>query len=92
MSRLQREDHEGNGVACPPRPSEIGRRKRQPLQLGHGASQLPQANSQPEVTGGETGPRKGALTRLEPDEGKLSSPVLRGGSGSNAASLPDLCN
>ncbi len=28
--------------------------------------------------------------RLEPDEGKLSSPVLRGGSGGNVASLPDL--
>jgi len=27
--------------------------------------------------------------RLEPDEGKLSCPVLRGGSGSNVASLPD---
>jgi hypothetical protein len=27
--------------------------------------------------------------RLEPCEGKLSSTVLRGGSGSNAASLPD---
>jgi len=32
---------------------------------------------------------RGAYTRLEPDDGKLSSPVLRGGSGSNAASLPD---
>jgi hypothetical protein len=31
----------------------------------------------------------GAYTRLEPDDGKLSRPVLRGGSGSNAASLPD---
>jgi len=31
----------------------------------------------------------GASQRLEPDEGKLSRPVLRGGSGSNAASLPD---
>src|SRR5450432_2406976 len=30
-----------------------------------------------------------ALQRLQPDEGKLSSPVLRGGSGSNAALLPD---
>jgi len=29
------------------------------------------------------------VKRLEPDEGKLSSPVLRGGSGSNAAFLPD---
>jgi hypothetical protein len=28
--------------------------------------------------------------RLEPDEGKLSRPVLRGGSGSNAAPLPDV--
>ena len=28
--------------------------------------------------------------RLEPDDGKLSSPVLRGGNGSNTASLPDL--
>jgi hypothetical protein len=32
----------------------------------------------------------GASQRLEPDEGKLSRPVLRGGSGSNAALLPDL--
>jgi hypothetical protein len=32
---------------------------------------------------------RGALQRLEPDEGKLSCPVLRGGSGSNATSLPD---
>lgn len=31
----------------------------------------------------------GTFERLEPDEGKLSSPVLRGGGGSNAASLPD---
>jgi len=30
-----------------------------------------------------------ASSRLEPDEGKLSRPVLRGGSGSNAAPLPD---
>jgi hypothetical protein len=30
-----------------------------------------------------------AYTRLEPDDGKPSSPVLRGGSGSDAASLPD---
>jgi hypothetical protein len=29
------------------------------------------------------------LKRLEPDEGKLSSPVLRGGSGGNVVSLPD---
>jgi hypothetical protein len=35
---------------------------------------------------------RGASQRLEPDEGKLSCPVLRGGSGSNAAPLPDkLC-
>src|SRR5207302_8739100 len=32
---------------------------------------------------------RGALQRLEPDEGKLSRPVLRGGGGSNAVSLPD---
>ena len=32
---------------------------------------------------------RGALQRLEPDDGKLSRPVLRGGSGSNAALLPD---
>ena len=32
---------------------------------------------------------RGALQRLEQDEGKLSSPVLRGGSGSNAALLPE---
>ena len=30
-----------------------------------------------------------AYTRLEPDDGKPSIPVLRGGSGSDAASLPD---
>jgi len=30
-----------------------------------------------------------ALSRLESDEGKLSRSVLRGGSGSNAAPLPD---
>jgi len=30
-----------------------------------------------------------AYTRLEPDDGKPSSPVLRGGSGRDAASLPD---
>jgi hypothetical protein len=29
------------------------------------------------------------LIRLEPDEAKVSRPVLRGGSGSNAAPLPD---
>jgi len=29
-----------------------------------------------------------SLQRLEPDEGKLSRPVLRGGDGSNAISLP----
>ena len=29
-----------------------------------------------------------ALERLEPDDGKLSSPVLRGVSGSNTARLP----
>lgn len=32
---------------------------------------------------------RGAYTRLEPDDGEPSSPVLRGGSGSNAVSLPD---
>ena len=32
---------------------------------------------------------RGAYTWLEPDDGKLSSPVLRGGGGSDAASLPD---
>src|SRR5437773_168896 len=32
---------------------------------------------------------RGALQRLEPDEGKLSRPVLRGGSSGNAAPLPD---
>jgi len=36
--------------------------------------------------------QRGALNRLEPNEGKLSRSVLRGGSGSNAASLPDLVN
>ena len=35
---------------------------------------------------------RGALWRLEPDEGKLSRPVLRGGSGGNAAPLPDQSN
>jgi len=29
-----------------------------------------------------------AFERLEPDDGKLSRPVLRGGGGGNAASLP----
>lgn len=29
------------------------------------------------------------MKRLEPDEGKLSSPVLRGGNGGNIVSLPD---
>ena len=33
---------------------------------------------------------RGAYTRLEPDDGKPSSPVLRGGSGSNAAPYPTL--
>ena len=33
---------------------------------------------------------QGALRRLEPDEGKLSSPVLRGGEGGNAISLLDM--
>ena len=32
---------------------------------------------------------RGALQWLEPDDGKPSCPVLRGGSGSNATSLPD---
>ena len=32
---------------------------------------------------------RGALQWLEPDEGKLSRPVLRGGGGRKAASLPD---
>jgi hypothetical protein len=32
---------------------------------------------------------KGAFERLEPDEVKVSSPVLRGRGGGNAASLPD---
>ena len=35
-------------------------------------------------------PLQRAYTWLEPDEGKLSCPVLRGGSVSNDASLPDL--
>jgi hypothetical protein len=34
--------------------------------------------------------KSGALQRLEPDEGKLSRPVLRGGSGSNVTPLPDV--
>jgi hypothetical protein len=34
-------------------------------------------------------PLQRAYTWLEPDEGKLSRPVLRGGSVSNDASLPD---
>lgn len=34
-------------------------------------------------------PLQGAYTWLEPDEGKLSCPVLRGGSVSNDALLPD---
>jgi hypothetical protein len=32
---------------------------------------------------------RGASERLEPDEAKVSSPVLRGGGGGNVASLPD---
>ena len=32
---------------------------------------------------------RGALQRLEPDEGKLSCPVLRGGSDGNVTPLPD---
>jgi hypothetical protein len=32
---------------------------------------------------------RGAFERLEPDEGKLSRPVLRGGDGRKAVSLPD---
>lgn len=38
---------------------------------------------------GKPAPLTRGLQRLEPDDGKLSCPVLRGGSGSNAASLPD---
>jgi len=34
-------------------------------------------------------PLQGAYTWLEPDEGKLSCPVLRGGRSGNASSLPD---
>ena len=34
---------------------------------------------------------RGALQRLELDEGKLSRPVLRGGGGGNVTSLPDPC-
>lgn len=34
-------------------------------------------------------PEEDVLERLEPDEVKISRPVLRGGGGSNAASLPD---
>ena len=34
----------------------------------------------------------GRSQRLEPDAGKLASPVLRGGNGSNAVSLPDPAN
>jgi hypothetical protein len=37
----------------------------------------------------DVGQQHVAYTRLEPDDGKPSSPVLRGGSGSDAASLPD---
>src|SRR5262245_28827439 len=33
---------------------------------------------------------RGAFERLEPDEGKLSRPVLRGGGGRKAISLPDV--
>ena len=32
------------------------------------------------------------MERLEPCEGKLSRTVLRGGSGGNAAPLPDYCD
>ena len=35
---------------------------------------------------------RGALQLLEPDEGKLSCPVLRGGSGGNVTPLPDKVN
>jgi len=34
-------------------------------------------------------PEEDVFERLEPDEVKISRPVLRGGGGSNAASLPD---
>ena len=34
-------------------------------------------------------PLQRAYTWLEPDEGKLSCPVLRGGRSGNASSLPD---
>ena len=34
-------------------------------------------------------PHQRAYTWLEPDEGKLSCPVLRGGRSGNASSLPD---
>ena len=33
-------------------------------------------------------PREGRFERLEPDEGRLSCPVLRGRGGGNAALLP----
>ena len=36
-----------------------------------------------------SGSYQGAFERLEPDDAKVSSPVLRGGSGGNAASPPD---
>ena len=36
----------------------------------------------------EPRPDEGVLERLEPDEVKASRPVLRGGGGSNSASLP----
>jgi hypothetical protein len=46
-----------------------------------------------EVTAGDnvccSASYQGAFERLEPDDGKLSSPVLRGRGGSNASLLPD---
>jgi hypothetical protein len=38
---------------------------------------------------GYTACRKVRFPMLEPDAGKLARPVLRGGSGGNAALLPD---
>src|SRR5437763_888574 len=54
------------------------------------APELPQSGSQPEVERGEAASLiKGRWQRLEPDEGKLSRPILRGRGGGNVALLPD---
>lgn len=91
MSHLPANHHTGKRLAHASQNLALQRWWQPTQQPANAASRLPLANSCPKVDVVNRVPQ-GTFERLEPDDGKLSRPVLRGLGGSDAPRLPGVSN